>query len=359
MDASGAPLRGENAPLKTLSDYDREWLWAELAHAVQHKRPLPTVLNELAHAHSHGRRGQALRSLNAAMAAGKTLADAVGEAGVLFPPGCAEAVRAGEESGELAHILQSLSESTRVAAEFRFSIARILSYPLVISIFAIAVILLIDLLIYPAFMEMFNEMDMELPSGMFILIFGTQITSLALMTPFLLIMVFLFLISPGALPWRGTCDAIRLWFPLLGRRARSVALARWCSTFGLLLNAGVTEPLAARLAGRSTGNARVAAISDAVAAEVAQGANLGAAMEKQRFFPPPLTWMVLVAENSGGHGEVWPVAHELYRVHGEGSGYVISLGISVLFIFLAVNMVGGAVIGLFLPLIKLMSSMSG
>jgi type II secretory pathway component PulF len=82
-------------------------------------------------------------------------------------------------------------------------------------------------------------------------------------------------------------------------------------------------------------------------------------MRAKSLFPPMLAWMVGASQKSGGHAAVWPAAQELYRAQGERLSYVTSVVLRVVFLVLAVQMVGLTVIALFLPLIKLMNSLGG
>jgi type II secretory pathway component PulF len=147
--------------------------------------------------------------------------------------------------------------------------------------------------------------------------------------------------------------------PVVGRVLRRYFLARWCGTMGLLVNAGVPEPEAVRLAGRSTGNAGFEAQSEWIAAQLEKGRPLAEAMGAKSFFPPILSWMVGASQRCGSHAAIWPAVQELYRGQGERLSYVTSIVLRVVFLGLAVQVVGVTILGLFLPLIKLMNALGG
>jgi type IV pilus assembly protein PilC len=140
---------------------------------------------------------------------------------------------------------------------------------------------------------------------------------------------------------------------------RRFFLTRWCGTMGVLVIAGVPEPQAVRLAGRSTGHAGFEAQSEWIAAELEKGRPLAEAMNAKSFFPPMLAWMVGASQKAGGHAAVWPAAQELYRAQGERLFRVASGVLSVVFFLLAMQIVGLTVFALFLPLIRLMQSLGG
>jgi type IV pilus assembly protein PilC len=128
---------------------------------------------------------------------------------------------------------------------------------------------------------------------------------------------------------------------------------------GVLVNAGVPEAQAVRLAGRSTGHAGFEAQSEWIAAELEKGRPLAEAMGAKSFFPPMLAWMVGASQKAGGHAAIWPAAQELYRAQGERLSHVTSAVLRVVFLILAVQVVGLTVMAMFLPLIKLMNSLGG
>ena len=99
--------------------------------------------------------------------------------------------------------------------------------------------------------------------------------------------------------------------------------------------------------------------SEWIAAELEKGRPLADAMAAKSFFPPILSWMVGASQSSGGHAAIWPAAQELFRGQGERLSYITSIVLRVVFLVLAVQVVGVTVLGLFLPLIKLMNALGG
>jgi type II secretory pathway component PulF len=173
------------------------------------------------------------------------------------------------------------------------------------------------------------------------------------------LLLLLYVLPPRMLPFRALGDYLRVYVPVIGRVLRRFFLARWCGTMAVLVSAGVPEPQAVRLAGRSTGHAGFEAQSEWIAAEVEKGRPLADAMSEKSFFPPMLSWMVGASQKAGGHAGVWPAAQELYRAQGERLSHVTSVVLRIVFLILAVQMVGFTVTALFLPLIKLMNSLGG
>ena len=347
--------------MRPLSARDVEWLCEEAAHAIRRQQPLPTILLELSGAAETARRRRVTRRLAAAVASGRTLSQAVADWAGCFPFGTAAALEAGERAGQLPEVLDSLAESARSDSSLRFSITHSIAYPVVLALAAAGALTFIQIAILPQFRRMYGELDVNLPAltkivlapGM--LLYGPV---LILLAPALLLAL-LYLVPAPLLPGRRLWDAVRIWFPFIGRALRHQLLVRWCGTMGMLVRAGVPEPQAVRLAGESVGNVRVAMMSRKLADRLAAGESLPDLMSRKRFFPPPLAWMVGVSQRIGGHGHVWPIAQELYDEQARRIAFIASVVLRVVFIILAIQVVGFTISSLFLPLIRLMNVLGG
>jgi len=344
--------------MRTLSGADQEWLWSEMAHAVRTSQPLPEALRELARANPGTRRGAAAQRIAESLSSGKTLCQTIAEDRT-FPLGAAEALEGGQRSGRLEVVLESLAENARTEANFRLGIIHAIAYPAVVAVAGLAAGTFIQLRILPLFDQMYRELDVELPILTKFGLRGFTIEAFGLLVASALALMLLYVVPARHVPFRGICDGLRLHLPLLGDVLRRFLLARWCGSMALLVRAGVPEPLAVRLAGRSTGHAGVEMQSLRLAEELEKGTPLAEAMEEKRFFPPPLVWMVSSSQRIGGHADVWPAAQDLYQTQGERLSYVASIVLRVLFIVLAILMVAVTVMSLFLPMIKLMNSLGG
>ncbi len=345
--------------LRRLTRPGLEWLWHELAHAIREERPLPTVLQELAQANRGTARGAVAGRLAESLATGRTLAQAIADEAGLFPPGTPTAVEAGERAGRLPEVLESLSESARQDSALRSGIISAMAYPAVIAVAALSLTIMINRTVVPMWMKMFEELDVELPAITMAIPSFLRISAFGLFFAPALLLTLFFLVPSKCLPFRGLVDAFRLSCPIVSRPIRRALLARWCKTIGLLVAAHVPEPAAVRLAGESSGNKRVEAISRNVADRLAGGVLLGEAMTHQPFFHSPLAWMVRTAEQRGGHTRVWPVAAELYRDQADLGVRIVAVVLSTSFGLLALQVAFWTALSLFLPLIKLMGSIGG
>ena len=345
--------------MRRLSGFDQEWLWMELAHAIRRKRPLPEVLGELSSANGRTRRGRITGQLAEAMGQGRALSESVAAVEKAFSLGTVAAIEAGERVGNLPDVLKTLGENVCMERDFQSRIGGIVAYPLLVASAALAVFALIDVMIFPMFYQMFVELGIRLPALTLIAPAFLQVEALVVFFLPAALLILLYVIPAGCLPFRTLMDALRIRLPLIGGVVRRQLLARWCWSKGMLIEAGVAEPLALSLAGQSTGNASVARTSEIIGKRVASGEPLSEALGASSFFPGPLVWMVNMAEKASGHRHVWRVASDLYREQAETASRIFLAVLRLGFVVLCVQIVGMAVVAMFLPLIQLMNSMGG
>lgn len=94
---------------------------------------------------------------------GESLANAMSKANV-FDETLVNLVKAGEESGSLDKSLERMGEQYKKDAEIVATIKKAISYPLIVVAVAIVVVVFMLIYIVPSFMEMFNDIGIEMPA---------------------------------------------------------------------------------------------------------------------------------------------------------------------------------------------------
>lgn len=94
-------------------------------------------------------------------------------------------------------------------------------------------------------------------------------------------------------------DAIKLSIPLIGELIRKVSIARFSRTFGTLIQAGVPMLNALEVVKDTAGNAVVSLAVQKIHEEVRQGGTISKPMTRDKLFPPMVTQMVAVGEETG------------------------------------------------------------
>jgi type IV pilus assembly protein PilC len=214
----------------------------------------------------------------------------------------------------------------------------------------------------PKFKEVFGGMNMTLPGfTSFVLAVSDVIKTHFLKTLGSLavaVIVFLIIINKtksGRYVW----DKFKLKMPPIGAVITKVSISRFTRTLGTLVSSGVPILQALMIVKETAGNVIIANAVGKVHESVKEGETITAPLESSRVFPPMVVSMVDVGEQTGALPEMLLKIADNYDEEVDNAvSAMTSLLEPIMIIFLAV-VVGSIVIAMFLPLIKMITTMSG
>ena len=147
--------------------------------------------------------------------------------------------------------------------------------------------------------------------------------------------------------------------PAFGPVISKVAISRFCRTLGTLVSSGVPILQALTIVKETAGNVIISNAISNVHESVKEGETITAPLESSRVFPPMVVSMVDVGEQTGALPEMLLKIADNYEEEVDNAvSAMTSLLEPIMIIFLAV-VVGSIVIAMFLPLIKMITVMSG
>ncbi|MEH6460613.1 type II secretion system F family protein [Chitinimonas sp. JJ19] len=245
---------------------------------------------------------------------GSTLAAAFERHGATFPGLYVNMVRAGEEGGILPLTLRRLIEFYERSIEFRNFLISSSIYPITLLLFGISAIAVLTLAVIPKFADVFDSMGQELPGSAAFLIGASSLLSqhgLELLAAGLILGLTAWAYGrtrPGQLWWHG----LVLRLPLLGSLLLKANLSRACRTMGTLLQAGVPILKALHIVSRLSENIHVNQALGRLERGIRDGEGLAAPMRNDPFFPPLLSNLVSVGEETGDVGAMLIKVAEQY-----------------------------------------------
>lgn len=301
-----------------------------------------------------------LEKVRADVESGSTLADAMRKHPKVFDNLFTNMVAAGEAGGILDVILRRLSIFVEKAAKLKKAVVSASVYPSVIICVAAAVVFVIMLWVVPVFATVFTGMNMSLP-------LPTRITMAvsSLVGQFSIPIVFLVVI--GVFGFRAyyrtengrwNIDRALLALPVLGMVLKKIAIARFSRTLATLLVSGVAILEALDVVGGTAGNVVIQRALQAIRKEVEEGKTLVDPMKKNSLFPPMVTQMVAVGEQTGELDQMLEKLADYYEEEADQAiANMMTLMEPLMIVFLGV-VVGGIVISLYLPIFTLINRMS-
>jgi general secretion pathway protein F len=263
--------------------------------------PLMGALTALSEQTEDRRVRTTLLSVREAVARGSSLSDAMAAQPHLFNDLYVNMVRAGEASGALDSIFFRLADYLAAQHRLRAKIVAALTYPCIVVVAGLIIVVFMMVVIVPKITLIFTKYKKTLPLPTEILI-GT---SNLLVTWWWLLLAGA--IGVGAGWWTGIrTDRGRLWWdtlmlrvPVLGQLFRKAAVSRFAVTLATLLESGLPVLESLTVVQRVVANRRVADTLEVVRRKIAEGADIATPLKQSGVFPPVVTYMVAVGEESG------------------------------------------------------------
>jgi type IV pilus assembly protein PilC len=302
-----------------------------------------------------------LEQVSTDVRAGKDLSQALSQHPKVFPDIYVNMIKAGEASGQLDTVLNRLAEYQEAAAALKGEIKSALSYPVISLVLVLGITIFLLVVIIPKFEEMFYSMNVELP----------QITKLLLATSlFLKSNVLLWTSGLAALitgltyyfktsKGRVVLDWLLLKMPIFGPLFSKVAISRFARTFSTLIQSGVPILGALEIVSETCGNKIISRAIVKASESVRQGDTLGEPLGESGVFPPMVTRMVSVGEKTGALESLLEKIAEFYDQQVKATVEGLTALIEPLMIAVMGFLVGGMVMAIFLPIFKMVGSLSG
>jgi type IV pilus assembly protein PilC len=300
--------------------------------------------------------------LAAAIVAGETLSTAMERQRRVFPAVYVGMVRAGEAGGRLEVALLQLARFLEKSERIRRRVKAALYYPA--AVLTVTVFILAGLMVFvvPRFRVIFREQlrGAEMPTLTRAVLAASDFVGANIGWIALAVVALFALRAAVRATARGrlALDVIALRTPGLGELRRKTAVARFARTLGTLLGNGVPILRALEVARDTAGSALFAGALDRARGRVQSGATVAAALAEARHFPDLLVSMVAVGEETGTLAEMLGRVADAYDEEVDTAvGGLTALLEPLLIVFLALS-VGTIVIALFLPIVRIIQTMS-
>ncbi len=333
----------------------------QLGASLENGTPLVEALRLLANEARSAATRRVLSAVAADIADGVPLSAALSARPRAFGPVVPALVRAGERSGDLVETLRQIAEQRE---GFR-SVARramgLLVYPALVSLFALGIVTFLLTLIVPKFIELHHELGIARfpwPTRVLQLLGrGLPWFLVALLVSFAVWLV-IYLVRRRTTRGRLVLDYWSLGTPIIGRVNLNLALSRVCSALGLLLRRGVPLPEALRLGGAASGNLVLAAAFRRGERAVAEGMPLAEGLRESEVLPESFVWRIGVAESSGEVADTFSRMAKFYQEISHETARAFQGVMEPILVILLGIMVTLIVLGIFLPLVNIVSDLS-
>ncbi len=289
---------------------------------------------------------------------GRSLSECMADHPKTFSKLYVSMVSAGEIGGVLDEVLNRLATFLEANAKLIGQLKSAMTYPAVVFVIATGIFIFLLSFVLPIFKEMFDSMNVELPAFTLMLInMSTFVRTQGLLLVVGVIVTVVSFVNFIKTPFgRSWWHNVLLKAPVFGDIIRKVAVARFTRTLGTLLRSGVPLMTALEITQDTAGNVHISAGIAKVREAVSEGEGMTKPLEQTKLFPPMVTQMIAIGEESGNVDAMLAKVADFYDEEVEQAVKALTSLLEPLMMVLIGGMVGSMIIGMYLPMFSVISA---
>ena len=273
----------------------------QLATLIEAGLPMVPALNSLSNQIEKAHLQKVVTQIRERVKEGSSLSEALREFPRVFSNLYVNMVAAGELSGALDIVLVRLADFTENQVKLRNRVIAALVYPILMVVLAVAAVTFLMVRVVPRILELFQDWGQTLPLPTVILL---EITNFLKSYGWLLLLgitiafvttFFYFKTQRG----RFVFDRLVLRTPIFGNFTRVIATSRFSRTLGTLLASGIPLVKAMNIVKNIVNNRVIARAIEHSQESIVEGQSIAAPLARSGVFPPMVTDMIAIGENSG------------------------------------------------------------
>ncbi|MDI6829121.1 MAG: type II secretion system F family protein, partial [Armatimonadota bacterium] len=245
--------------------------------------------------------------------------------------------------------------------ELRRKVKSAMTYPTIVVVVALIIVIGLVTFVLPKFMELFKDLNVkEMPvTTLMLMSFSKFLTTrwyimLGCVAGFIVAFRMFVKTRVG----RRIYDRIKLRAPVFGKLNHKICLSRFSRTLATLLISGVPilqamETVAGTVANEIIGDAILEARS-----RIREGDRIGEPLQKSKLFPPMVVQMISIGEESGALDQMLGKIADFYENEVDAALQSLTASIEPVMIVFLGGAVGFIVISMFMPLITVIGNLS-
>ena len=283
---------------------------------------------------------------------GNTLADSMAAIPDIFPPMLVNMVQAGESSGSLEMSFSRMATHFEKEAKLKATIRKATIYPIILICAAIGVVAVMLLYVIPIFIDMFADLDVEMPAlTMGIMNLSKWTVShwyviLAVVAVVIAVYKLIYSTEQGRLK----IDYIKMKIPLFGKLTVKSNCAQFARTMSTLMAAGISTTDCLETVSRIVNNVHYKNAMLKAREEVMKGIPLSEPLEASEVFPPMVYHMTGIGEETGNMEEMLNKLADYYDEEVEITTQSVLAAMEPLIIVFMALIVGTLVIAVIMPI---------
>ncbi len=344
-------------PFKSVKLGDLVVFTRQFATMINAGLPIVRALYVLSEQTTNKKFKDVLNDIRKQVEAGLALSEALEKHPKVFNRLYVEMVRAGEIGGILDDVLLRIANQLEKDQELRRKVKSAMAYPTVVLALAIVAASFMLIFIVPIFARMFEDLggDLPLPTRIAMGLSDTLTSPLGILVYAIIgVGVFLFLRWIKTEPGRKFWGQTSLKIPAkIGDIIQKVALARFARTLGTLSAAGVPILQSLEITATSSGNYVIEKALLKSREAIREGLPIYRPLEQEPVFPPMVTHMIAVGEETGDIDGMLTKIAEFYESEVDAAVKALTSIIEPLMIVVVGAIVGGIIVAMYLPMFRI------
>ena len=348
------PLFG--AAGSTIKPRDISIFSRQIATMMKSGVPMVQAFDIIAGGQRNVRMKNMLLDVKTAIEGGNSLNEALARHPVQFDELYRNLVKAGESAGVLDTVLDTVATYKERMEAIKSKIKKAMFYPAMVLSVAIIVSLVLLVFVVPVFSQVFKDAGAAMPAFTQMIINASDFVRsnglliLVVLVAAIVALVMSYKRSPAFAQY---LDRISLKIPIIGNILRQSAIARFARTLGVTFKAGVPLVEAMDAVAGATGSVVYGNAVRKMRDDIAVGHKLELAMRQTDLFPNMVVQMTAIGEESGALDTMLFKIAEFYEEEVNNAVDTLSTLLEPLIMVVIGILVGGMVIGLYLPIFKL------
>ncbi len=343
---------------KVLTQFTRQ-----LATLVNAGLPLMRGIDVLKRQMKDAQMKEALDGISETIQSGGTFSEALGAFPKVFDNLYINMVKAGEAGGVLEVVLARLAEFAEKSEKIKNKVKGAMIYPIVVLLAAVGITGFLMVAVVPKFQQVFTDLlagkplpaITEMVMNMSEWVQHNYVVVAIAVAVFIAAKIAIGRTDKGAYFF----DWLSLKTPVIGTLVQRTAVSRVTRTLGTLLSSGVPILQSLTIVRDTTGNRVVSAALQNVHDAVKEGEGMTAPLSQCKVFPPMVTSMVEVGEETGALPDMLTRIANTYDDEVDNAVAGMTAAIEPALIIVLAVVVGTIVIAMFLPMIGIIESVSG
>jgi len=348
------PLFG--AAGKAVGAKDISFFSRQMATMMKSGVPIVSALEIIGSGHKNPRMKKLVDGIRTDIEGGSSLYEAISKHPVQFDELYRNLVRAGEGAGVLETVLDTVATYKENIEALKGKIKKALFYPAMVVAVAIIVSAILLIFVVPQFEEVFAGFGAELPAFTQLIVGASRFMvsywwALLLVTGgAIATFIYMYKRSPKL---QHTMDRWILKVPVIGEIMNNSAIARFARTTAVTFKAGVPLVEALGIVAGATGNKVYEEAVLRMRDDVSVGYPVNMAMKQVNRFPHMVIQMTAIGEEAGALDTMLFKVAEYYEQEVNNAVDALSSLLEPMIMVFIGTIVGGMVIGMYLPIFKL------